>query len=228
MYGYDATSPIISECPMYDSCGPLGTTYPPTDSQEYFEGNGLRPHTPEVLTTLVDMPDPTCSYFLTSSPQSILSPSSPSTSSCSVPSPVLSRPPSVQATMSLLVKEGLKMAIHTRRNVQGKNQVVLEYREPHQEKLTEEDEMRRRRRRERNKIAATKCRNKKKERTHKLAIESDHLEVNNVALRTEIHNLELERQELLNLLTNHLPRCCLPSQQNSCAQPHATYPCPIV
>ena len=34
-----------------------------------------------------------------------------------------------------------------------------------QEELTEEDEVRRQRRRERNKIAATKCRNKKKHRT---------------------------------------------------------------
>ncbi|GIY13647.1 BZIP domain-containing protein [Caerostris extrusa] len=73
--------------------------------------------------------------------------------------------------------------------------------------LTPEDEDRRRRRRERNKVAATKCRNKKKERTGKLVVESETLEVNNNALKTEIHSLEAERNELINLLQGHLPHC---------------------
>ncbi|XP_013793890.2 cyclic AMP-dependent transcription factor ATF-3-like [Limulus polyphemus] len=227
MFGYDNMSPTTPDYPKFDTWGFLETTHPLVDSQK----NRIRPQTPDVLSALIEMPNPPeapTSYVLNSPPQSLLSPSSPSTSSCSIPSPTVSRPPSVQATMSLLVKEGLKMTIQTKRKIQGKDQIVLEHREPSQDQLTLEDKMRRMKRRERNKVAAAKCRKIKKERTYKLAIESEHLEADNFALRTEIQSLKLERQKLLALLTNHLPRCCLPLQQNSCAQSHTTHPWPIV
>ncbi|GFQ64267.1 BZIP domain-containing protein [Trichonephila clavata] len=91
--------------------------------------------------------------------------------------------------------------------------------------LTPEDEDRRRRRRERNKVAATKCRNKKKERTGKLVAESETLEVNNNALKTEIHSLEAERNELINLLQHHLPHCSMqPSSRSYYGHPNTVGP----
>lgn len=52
--------------------------------------------------------------------------------------------------------------------------------------LTPEDEERRRRRRERNKIAATKCRMKKRERTVNLVTESEVLENQNIDLKAQL------------------------------------------
>lgn len=222
MFGYDATSPTTPDYPKFDTWGLLGTTHPLEDSQK----NRMRPQTPDVLSELIEMPilpEVPTTQVLNSPPQFLLNPSSPSTSSCSIPSPT-----SVQATMSLLVKEGLKMTIQTKRQIQGKDQIILEHREPYQNQLTLEDEMRRMRRKERNKVAAAKCRKLKKERTYKLTIESDHLEADNFALKTEIQSLQLERQKLLALLTNHLPRCCLPLRQNSCAQSHTAHSWSVV
>ena len=71
-----------------------------------------------------------------------------------------------------------------------------------------EDEERRRRRRERNKVAATKCRHRKKERTVVLMRESDHLEDHNVSLRTEIQRLETEKRRLIDVLAMHSPGNC--------------------
>lgn len=121
----------------------------------------------------------------------------------------------VRATRTKLIKEGLKLTIQSRRMVHGLDNVRSEYKMPPIEELTTEDEDRRQRRRERNKVAATKCRNKKKERTGRLAEESGSLEVNNDALKNEIHSLEAEKKELLDLLQNHLPHCPIQSTPRS-------------
>jgi len=73
--------------------------------------------------------------------------------------------------------------------------------------LTYEDEERRSRRRERNKIAATKCRNKKKERTTRLIAEGEVLEIQNASLKEELRKLEAEKRSLSDLLTSHQPQC---------------------
>lgn len=95
------------------------------------------------------------------------------------------------------------------------------------EELTEEDELRRLRRRERNKIAATKCRNKKKLRTQMLIKvsasskipfarntlsffvpqESETLETQNHTLKAEINKLEGEKKRLMEILALHEPSC---------------------
>ncbi len=103
---------------------------------------------------------------------------------------------SVQHYRSQFIKEGLKMKVQQKLESTGKPLPPLppllpDYSSPSprhkhasesassdtmpfspasikREELTEEDEMRRQRRRERNKIAATKCRNKKKARTQTL------------------------------------------------------------
>uniref|UniRef100_A0A182TN55 BZIP domain-containing protein n=1 Tax=Anopheles melas TaxID=34690 RepID=A0A182TN55_9DIPT len=63
--------------------------------------------------------------------------------------------------------------------------------------LTPEDEDRRRRRRERNKIAATKCRMKKRERTVNLINESETLDAQNRELKSQVSKLETEYRNFL-------------------------------
>merc|ERR1719510_2365052 len=74
-------------------------------------------------------------------------------------------------------------------------------------RLTPDDQMRRMRRRERNKIAATKCRNKKKARTVNLVKESEILDSQNKALKIEITKLETEKDRLMGILQQHEPSC---------------------
>ncbi|XP_071859197.1 activating transcription factor 3 isoform X2 [Bombus fervidus] len=73
--------------------------------------------------------------------------------------------------------------------------------------LTPEDEERRRRRRERNKIAATKCRLKKREKTVTLVQESEILETQNHDLKSQIQELETQRRRLVDMLSLHGPTC---------------------
>ncbi|XP_053681244.1 activating transcription factor 3-like [Anopheles nili] len=73
--------------------------------------------------------------------------------------------------------------------------------------LTPEDEDRRRRRRERNKIAATKCRMKKRERTVNLINESETLDAQNKELKSQVSKLETECRKLLEVLQAHGPTC---------------------
>ncbi|XP_034419545.1 jun dimerization protein 2 isoform X2 [Cyclopterus lumpus] len=74
---------------------------------------------------------------------------------------------------------------------------------------TERDEEvdRRKRRREKNKVAAARCRNKKKERTDYLQKESERLEMLNSGLKAQIEELKLERQQLILMLNRHRPTC---------------------
>ncbi|XP_035223604.1 activating transcription factor 3-like [Stegodyphus dumicola] len=170
------------------------------------------PPTPDVISGIISLTGGPCPSEISSgsfgdltSPEEYHSTSSPPSYPVDV-----SR---VQATRSKLIKEGLKLTIQSRRMVHGLDNIRPEYKPPQREELTKEDEERRRRRRERNKVAATKCRNKKKERTGRLAQESETLEVNNNALKSEIHSLEAEKKELIDLLQGHLPHCAM--------QPHS-------
>ncbi|XP_077476848.1 jun dimerization protein 2-like isoform X2 [Stigmatopora argus] len=70
-----------------------------------------------------------------------------------------------------------------------------------------EEDDRRTRRREKNKVAAARCRNKKKERTDYLQKESERLEMLNSDLKAQIEELKLERQQLIHMLNFHRPTC---------------------
>uniref|UniRef100_A0A3B5B4Q7 Protein c-Fos n=1 Tax=Stegastes partitus TaxID=144197 RepID=A0A3B5B4Q7_9TELE len=74
-----------------------------------------------------------------------------------------------------------------------------------------EEEERRRIRRERNKIAAAKCRNRRKELIDTLQAETDTLEEEKSALQTEIANLLKEKERLEHVLASHKPSCKLPN-----------------
>lgn len=73
--------------------------------------------------------------------------------------------------------------------------------------LTPEDEERRKRRRERNKIAATKCRLKKREKTNILVTDCEHLEKQNNTLKSQVQVLETELHSLVDMFNRHGPTC---------------------
>ncbi|XP_007431860.1 fos-related antigen 1 [Python bivittatus] len=77
----------------------------------------------------------------------------------------------------------------------------------HSEHLTPEEEERRRLRRERNKLAAAKCRNRRKELTDTLQAETDQLEAEQSGLRKEIAELQKQKERLELVLEAHRPVC---------------------
>ncbi|KAM4012312.1 protein c-Fos [Anomaloglossus baeobatrachus] len=78
------------------------------------------------------------------------------------------------------------------------------------EQLSPEEEEKRRVRRERNKMAAAKCRNRRRELTDTLQAETDDLEDQKSELQTEIANLLKEKEKLEFILAAHKPACKIP------------------
>ncbi|XP_054875995.1 protein c-Fos-like isoform X2 [Poeciliopsis prolifica] len=83
------------------------------------------------------------------------------------------------------------------------------------EQPSKEDEERRRIRRERNKIAAAKCRNRRRELIDTLQAETDSLEEEKSTLQTEIADLLKEKERLEHILASHRSSCKLPAQDDS-------------
>ncbi|KAG2457412.1 proto-oncogene c-Fos-like [Polypterus senegalus] len=78
------------------------------------------------------------------------------------------------------------------------------------EQLSPEEEEKKRIRRERNKMAAAKCRNRRKELTDSLQAETDNLEDDKAALQREIASLLKEKEKLELILAAHQPACKIP------------------
>ncbi|XP_070776066.1 fos-related antigen 2 isoform X2 [Enoplosus armatus] len=78
------------------------------------------------------------------------------------------------------------------------------------EQLTPEEEEKRRVRRERNKLAAAKCRNRRRELTEMLQGETEKLEEEKADLQKEIESLQKEKDKLEFMLVAHNPVCKLP------------------
>ncbi|XP_042561743.1 protein fosB isoform X2 [Clupea harengus] len=98
-----------------------------------------------------------------------------------------------------------------------------------EEGLTPEEEERRRVRRERNKQAAAKCRNRRRDLTDRLQSETDILEEEKSELEAEISELQKEKERLEFVLVAHQPGCKIPYQdpplvplQQASAQPPLT------
>ncbi|XP_026992579.2 protein fosB isoform X2 [Tachysurus fulvidraco] len=81
------------------------------------------------------------------------------------------------------------------------------------ESLTPEEEEKRRVRRERNKLAAAKCRNRRRELTDRLQSETDILEEEKAELEAEISELQKEKERLEFVLITHQPSCKIPYQE---------------
>ncbi|XP_022624699.1 proto-oncogene c-Fos-like [Seriola dumerili] len=80
------------------------------------------------------------------------------------------------------------------------------------EQITPEEEEKRRIRRERNKQAAAKCRNRRRELTDTLQAETDQLEDEKSSLQNDIANLLKEKERLEFILAAHQPICKIPSE----------------
>ncbi|XP_059497643.1 fos-related antigen 1-like [Stegostoma tigrinum] len=76
-----------------------------------------------------------------------------------------------------------------------------------EEELSPEEEERRKLRRERNKLAAAKCRNRRRELTERLQAETDQLEDVKSGLQKEIADLQKEKERLEFILEAHQPIC---------------------
>ncbi|XP_062267176.1 protein c-Fos-like [Platichthys flesus] len=80
------------------------------------------------------------------------------------------------------------------------------------EQVTPEEDEKRRVRRERNKQAAAKCRNRRRELTDTLQAETDELEDEKSNLQSDITNLLKEKERLEFILAAHQPICKIPSE----------------
>ncbi|KAM3861614.1 v-fos FBJ murine osteosarcoma viral oncogene homolog Ab [Diretmus argenteus] len=80
------------------------------------------------------------------------------------------------------------------------------------EQILPEEEEKRKIRRERNKQAAAKCRNRRRELTDTLQAETDELEDEKSNLQNDIANLLKEKERLEFILAAHQPICKIPSE----------------
>ncbi|XP_030628063.1 cyclic AMP-dependent transcription factor ATF-3 [Chanos chanos] len=150
----------------------------------------------------------------------------PSEISASALVPCLSPPGSLTlddfTNFSPLVKEELRFAIQNKRLSNGMSTVTTDLANSSSDRpaeqpavkreFTPEEQERRKRRRERNKIAAAKCRNKKKEKTDCLQKESEKLESINAELKAQIEELKNQKQQLVYMLNLHRPTCIVRAQ----------------
>lgn len=150
----------------------------------------------------------------------------PSEISASALVPCLSPPGSLTlddfTNFTPLVKEELRYAIQNKRMSTGMSTLTTDRACMNTERPTElpgmkreavpEENDRRKRRRERNKIAAAKCRNKKKEKTDNLQKESEKLESINAELKAQIEELKNQKQQLVYMLNLHRPTCIVRAQ----------------
>ncbi|XP_042188682.1 fos-related antigen 2 isoform X1 [Callorhinchus milii] len=83
------------------------------------------------------------------------------------------------------------------------------------EQLSPEEEEKRRIRRERNKLAAAKCRNRRRELTDRLQEETEKLEEEKSGLQKEIAHLQKEKEKLEFILVAHKPICKMLSECDS-------------
>ncbi|XP_056620313.1 v-fos FBJ murine osteosarcoma viral oncogene homolog Ab [Triplophysa dalaica] len=80
------------------------------------------------------------------------------------------------------------------------------------EQVSPEEEEKKRVRRERNKMAAAKCRNRRRELTDTLQAETDVLEDEKSAIQNDIAKLLKEKERLEFILAAHKPICKIPSE----------------
>ncbi|XP_041981124.1 activating transcription factor 3 isoform X2 [Aricia agestis] len=190
------------------------------------EGGTTTLRTPEIVNDLITMTNPLdqYNYDKTSSLKngSCNDSNSSMSNGSSATSPASGTPPSIQ-----------KLSIESKRKMSGsdtdgglkrmkREDSDDDYDSSHTQtpknELTPEDEERRRRRRERNKIAATKCRMKKRERTVNLVNESEVLENQNIDLKAQLKDLEVQKRQLIDMLSMHASSCVKNNTRSSPTQ----------
>ncbi|CAB4064176.1 ATF3 [Lepeophtheirus salmonis] len=200
------------------------------------------PNTPEILNSIVNMTNGPFANFASSNSSSSAIPNnedrtlSSSTTTSALVSNVSSplthfsagTPEkscsglSVQQYCSQFIKEGLKMKVKRKLGANNSTKEdplprLLQYQsllalKSKKNFLSPDDLAKRLRRRERNKLAATKCRNKKKAQFTVLAQEHEDLKRQHVSFKSESARLEIEKRKLTEVLEKHkalIPSCPL-------------------
>ncbi|KXJ12177.1 cyclic AMP-dependent transcription factor ATF-3 [Exaiptasia diaphana] len=129
--------------------------------------------------------------------------------------------------VSLVVKPKLKKAIEEKKLAKGEEIPTIEYKDPPppQPKPPEKPEDLKRKR-EKNKIAATKCRQKKKARRDSLLQKIEKWEQLNNEKKREVQELRKEKKSLEDYIKN-LSESCICSRMTSAYQPSHCLPAPL-
>lgn len=114
---------------------------------------------------------------------------------------------STSGNVPAFIKSSLKMAIKSKRQREGKGDIQVEFLPPPPEQLTEEEEYRRCEKREKNKMAAQKCREKKRQRIDELEDETRKLKKRQSAYKVEVQKLIDERDRLMDIINIHGQVC---------------------
>lgn len=118
-----------------------------------------------------------------------------------------SSPSSNGGNIPKVVKESLKMAIKTKRFREGKGDLKVEFVPPPPEQLTSEEQAKREEKRINNKLAAQRCREKKRKRVDELEEEIRQIHKKNKSQENEIKKLINERDYLQDLVSVHKQVC---------------------
>ncbi|XP_046847508.1 cyclic AMP-dependent transcription factor ATF-3-like [Xenia sp. Carnegie-2017] len=103
-----------------------------------------------------------------------------------------------------VVKKELRDAIRHKRLAKGLDELPeIEAKKPKTDELTPEEEEKRRLRRERNKLAAFRCRQRRKQHIVDLELVTEQISNSNDDLEHEIENLKVQKQQLEMMLDKH-------------------------
>lgn len=170
-----------------------------TDVTEVSEINGVT-----FINEAEDLTDTESVFSASHVPSTPFSPTSPS---YSLLPPTPDTASSTSCNVPAFVKEELKLAIRSKRLKEGKGDIKIEFVEPPPEKLTEEEELKRIEKREKNKMAAQKCREKKRILADKLEAETKVLQKQQNKYKCEIQKLLDEREQLMEIVRLHKTVC---------------------
>ncbi|VDI11746.1 Hypothetical predicted protein [Mytilus galloprovincialis] len=112
-----------------------------------------------------------------------------------------------QLPLTPFIKEEVKMKIKLRRMAEGKDDIHVEFKHPEPEQLTQDEEEKRKIRRSKNKMAAQKCRSRKRKLTESLEDETEKLENKQDMLTQEIERLQQEKEQLEEIVKIHRTVC---------------------
>ncbi|XP_064602836.1 cyclic AMP-dependent transcription factor ATF-3-like [Liolophura sinensis] len=176
-----------------------------------------------VMTPTLELSDDSCS-FAGLSTASLTSPASSSTRNTESPlffsDEEMIKQLDFSTIMTPIIKDTLKETIWKRLEETGKPVPEVELRPSCTETLTKEEEDKRQIRRLRNKLAAQKCRNRKRERGDMLEQQAEQLEARRDSYQEEIERLKREQEVLQDMLDAHAPFC---KKHRPCA--HNTIQC---
>ncbi|XP_046561984.1 activating transcription factor 3-like [Haliotis rubra] len=121
----------------------------------------------------------------------------------------LSQDSFLDASVTDVVKGSLKSRIHAKRLASGQEEIIVDLERPTspKEPLTEEALQLHLERKEKNRVAAQKCRNKKRERADHLENDINRLENKQDHLKEEIQRLQDEREHLEEVINIHSVVC---------------------